>query len=338
MKIAVRAWRFFWLLALVSLLPKPSLGAETTSEFIALGQKISSQYGNRLWPGFSQTAFPVLLLDKTEERFFCPVVLPKGFAAQPIDPATKCPVFSRNNSGFSRQMKASFPFAGSGPVVVMGAPEFSDSNPAAWIATLIHEHFHQYQMNYTGYYQQLKALDLQGDDETGVWALEYAFAYQDEAVGAALTQLSTRLVDILAQTDRQIAKQKALQYAHERPAILGVLSEPDRRYLEFQLWQEGVARYTELVMAEHTASGGFSIAGGHDFAALAANLRERITQTLQQAELAKHQRVYFYSLGAAESLVLDTINPIWRSDYFESGLSLGYFFAQSPSVDGGLQK
>lgn len=329
--------KFFWLLVLVSCLPTPSFGTQTTNEFIALGQKISNQYGNRHWPGLSQTAFPVLLLDKTGAQFFCPLQPPKGFAAAPMDPATQCPVYTRTKPGFSLQMKATFPFAGSGPVVVLGAPEFTDSNPAAWIATLLHEHFHQYQMGRAGYYQTLNALDLQGDDATGMWALQFAFAYQDEAVGAALAELSAQLVEILETTNPKTAKQKALQYARKRAGVLQVLSEPDRRYFEFQLWQEGVARYTELVMAEHAASGSFTASRAHDFAGLSSNLRNRIVQTLKAGDLAKHQRVYFYSFGAGEALVLDKINPNWRQQYFENGFSLELFFAQSLRLVGDTQ-
>jgi hypothetical protein len=224
-------------------------------------------------------------------------------------------------------MKATFPFGGKEPIVVVGDTGLSEGNSAAWIATLLHEHFHQYQMSWSGYYDELDALDLKNGDKTGMWALNYPFAYEDPAIGQGLAVLGLQLARILQEKDPDEAMAKARAYARLRPLVLGALSEPDRRYLEFQLWQEGVARYSELAMAEFAAGGTDTrLSKTHDYAALAANLRMQMLGNLQDSSLSRDRRVYFYSFGAAEALVLDDLNPHWRQHYFEHPFSMAGFF------------
>ena len=95
------------------------------------------------------------------------------------------------------------------------------------------------------------------------------------------------------------------------------VSENDRKYFSFQLWQEGIARYTELRSAE--------IAGRYtpapEFAALpdyepltqyAERVRKKTLDELKQADLATWKRTVVYSFGAAEGFLLDRINPGWK--------------------------
>jgi len=314
----------------VVLLSPPAFGEPAkTNALIADGQKLATQYGNRLWPGFSQTAFPVLVLEETGERLLCADTPPDGFVVSSIEPITNCSVHTRSPGVFPTHLQATFALPNTGPVVVMGAPALSEASPAAWVATLVHEHFHQYQMSWPGYFTNLHALDLHSGDETGMWAIHYPFAYTEPVTQTALAQLSRQLINILAEPQRNIRRAKAQAYARQRPGILSALSDTDRRYLEFQLWQEGVARYTEMVLVEYAAAGKN---GPHDFAALAANLRERITTKLTQEQLSKHQRVYFYSLGAAESLVLDELGDQWRARYFAEPFSMARFFSDAIKV------
>ncbi|MBL1431100.1 MAG: hypothetical protein COA60_006280 [Robiginitomaculum sp.] len=295
---------------------------------MAEARKINRAYGGQLWPGFSTEDFPILIVGHEHDRFYCAKKAPIGFTLFSIDADTNCRIDIRAGGQFSTNIKATFPFAGSGPVAVVGAYGVIKSNSTAWVATLLHENFHQYQMNWNGYYSGLADLDLAGDDDSGMWALNYPFAYDDLQVIAMIQNNSIDLVTVLTEPDKTIRKKLALQYAVNRANRLSILTDADRRYLEFQLWQEGVARYTELALAEFASSGTHTSLGlDHDFAALASNLRNRILQTLNEGKLSQHQRVYFYSLGAAEALVLDEIDHNWRDNYFESGFSMAGFFA-----------
>jgi len=296
-------------------------------------RKTLTAYGNQLWPRFSVKDFPIIIVDHQHDRFYCAKKSPIGFTLFSIDADTNCRIDIREAGQFSPNIRATFPFAGSKAVAVVGAHGIVESNSAAWIATLLHENFHQYQMNWNGYYNGLTALDLADGDDSGMWALNYPFAYDDPQVITMIQNNSIDLVMVLTEPDKTIRKELALQYAANRANRLSILNDADRRYLEFQLWQEGVARYTELALAEFASSGTHTSLGlDHDFAALASNLRNRILQTLNEGKLSQHKRVYFYSLGAAEALVLDEIDHNWRDNYFENGFSMaGFFAAQTAS-------
>jgi hypothetical protein len=294
---------------------------------MAEARKVLSAYGNQLWPSFSTKDFPVVIVGHKHDKFYCAKNSPAGFTLFSIDTDTNCRIDIRAAGQFPTNTQATFNFAGSGPVAVIGAYGLVESNSTAWLATLLHENFHQYQMNWRGYYNSLTALDLAGDDDTAMWALNYPFAYDDPQVIAMIRSNSLDLVAILSAPNKSIRKKLALQYSAKRSDRLSTLTDADRRYLEFQLWQEGVARYTELALAEFAGSGTHTSLGlDHDFSALAANLRNRILQTLGEGKLSQHRRVYFYSLGAAEALVLDEIDPNWRDSYFQNSFSMTGFF------------
>jgi len=296
-------------------------------EELTEGRYIATRYGNQLWSGFSQTRFPVLVLTKSQSLLSCASSLPKGFTKGKPDPKTGCRTDIGPAGLFSVHMKATFPFGGAEPIVIVGDTGLSEKNSAAWIATLLHEHFHQYQMSWSGYYDELNALDLKNGDETGMWALKYPFSYEDPAIGHGLALLALQLASILQEKDPDEAMAKAYAYARLRPLVLGALSEADRRYLEFQLWQEGVARYTELAMTEFAAGGTDTrLNQTHDYAALAANLRMQMLRNLHDSSLSRDRRVYFYAFGAAEALVLDDLAPDWRQHYFEHPFSMAEFF------------
>ena len=102
----------------------------------------------------------------------------------------------------------------------------------------------------------------------------------------------------------------------------------DDRYLNFQSWQEGVARYTQLKMArlaaeKFTSSSAFAaLADYQPFGVEASTLERAIGEELTQLKLGDAKRVLFYSTGAATALLLDRINPGWRAHYFETLFTL----------------
>ena len=105
-----------------------------------------------------------------------------------------------------------------------------------------------------------------------------------------------------------------------RAALRAALPPDDDRYLAFQMWQEGVARYTELQAARFAAA---HFTPSADFRALpdfvpfdaAAERIEAGIHAGLRAPLGRDRRVAFYPVGAATALLLDETLPGWRSPY-----------------------
>ena len=70
----------------------------------------------------------------------------------------------------------------------MGTPEATGLKPADWRRTILHEHFHQWQATLPGYHQRIDALALAGDDQNGMWMINYAFPYKRDDVVKAHRQ------------------------------------------------------------------------------------------------------------------------------------------------------
>jgi len=82
------------------------------------------------------------------------------------------------------------------------------------------------------------------------------------------------------------------------------------------LWQEGIARYTEVKVAEaQQISADRGILRTADFEAFdtyAPKPRQYALNELKQVDLAKSGRLAVYPFGAAEGFLLDRINPSWK--------------------------
>jgi hypothetical protein len=130
---------------------------------------------------------------------------------------------------------------------------------------------------------------------------------------------------LLATDGAQALRVRAARNAHD--TLRASLSAADARYLSFQCWQEGVARYTELRMAQlaslrFTPSAALRAqAGFTSFAAEADSLQTGIGRGAA-SRLAEVQRSAFYPLGAAQALFLDRARPDWKSGYLRGPLSL----------------
>jgi hypothetical protein len=106
----------------------------------------------------------------------------------------------------------------------------------------------------------------------------------------------------------------------------------DAAHFSFQLWQEGIARYTEYRMGELAAaaykpSPAFSALPDFTPYAVAARVvRDRIHEQLTTVKLGEAGRSAFYPVGAAEGILLDRVNPGWRRQYASAGFSLDGLF------------
>ena len=174
----------------------------------------------------------------------------------------------------------------------------------------------------------MAALDLSGGDETGMWMLNYPFPYEDEEVGRALYGYRDALQQALAAAYTPQADSSFRQVARARERLRATLSEKDDRYLSFQLWQEGVARYTEYRVAQVAAERHSPLPAFEQledfvpYAEAAGSLRRALVEELSQLDIASWKRVAFYPMGAAQALLLDVMRPDWRHLYFEEKFSL----------------
>ena len=113
-----------------------------------------------------------------------------------------------------------------------------------------------------------------------------------------------------------------------RANLRAALTPDDDRYLAFQMWQEGVARYTELAVARFAASRyapSAAFAALNDFvpyATAAATIESKVRAGLRGSSLERGNRVAFYPAGAAYALMLDHVAPGWRARYFDRAMSL----------------
>jgi len=112
-----------------------------------------------------------------------------------------------------------------------------------------------------------------------------------------------------------------------RVALRAALTPDDDRYLAFQMWQEGVARYTELLAARFAAR---HVTPSRDFRALpgfisfdtAASRIESGIHAGLRAPLNDRRRVAFYALGAGYALLRDEMEAGWRARYLEGEMTL----------------
>jgi hypothetical protein len=121
-------------------------------------------------------------------------------------------------------------------------------------------------------------------------------------------------------------------YLAQRRRLQEALTENDYRYLSFQIWQEGIARYTQLAVAarastEYVPSERFeALTDFTPYADAAEELRETVRSELERS-LPELRRVFFYPIGAVEGLLLDRVRPGWREHYLARKFYVEGYFA-----------
>jgi hypothetical protein len=139
----------------------------------------------------------------------------------------------------------------------------------------------------------------------------------------------------LNENDKAKFERLAKEYLERRKKFFAQLSAEDHKYLSFQLWQEGIARYSEVKSAEAAGqqrpSEDFGkLADFESFAEYAGTVRANTLEELRQADLATWKRTVVYSFGAAEGFLLDRINPEWKNRHFKHMPSMDSFFEIAP--------
>lgn len=287
--------------------------------------RLAAQIQDQIWQGWSRTPAPLLLVTSDGEFLTHHPAPPKDFKQIGNDLYVRPRHFPTN-------LLATFPAFGPPSVIVIGEPANTSSKTSTpWIFTLMHEHFHQLQSVQPGYFEGVQNLGLTHGDQTGMWMLNYPFPYDAPAVVQGFLSLRELLLAALKETDPAKFAATTRRYVEARKVFYPQLSPDDHKYLAFQLWQEGIARYTDIRAAEEAVnykpSAEFSALADYEpFAQYAASARRHTLDELQNADLAVMKREVVYSWGAAEGFLLDRLQPKWRDTYFRHPFSLDSYF------------
>ncbi len=301
---------------------KPSL-AEIDRVRLAEAFTVADTLGDRVWRGWSKAPFAVLLVTPEHEFLLRHPKPSADFTRIAFDKVLKADVYYRKRR-FAPHLLATFPaIPGSmiSTIVIGQAENTSVKTSTPWVITLLHEHFHQLQDSQPHFFADVNALNLSGGDQTGMWMLNYPFPYERQEVQEQFTVASKLLAAALKAPKSQRAR-RVREYLAGRQQLQSMVTPADTRYLSFQFWKEGIARYTEyhlarLAATHHQPSKEFrALKDYQPFADVAKETRERILQQLKAQKLGESKREVVYPFGAAEGLLLDQIQPGWRRQYF----------------------
>jgi hypothetical protein len=299
----------------------PADDAVRIREFYRLAAAIQ----DRIWPGWSAIPAPLLLVTNETEFLTHFPAPPTGFTGVGGD------LWARPRQ-FPTGVLATFPAFGPPSVIVIGEPANTDAKTSTpWLFVVLHEHFHQLQNAQPGYFKATEALGLARGDTSGMWMLNYPFPYADAALGRAFSHLRDTLLAALREPDAAKFAALAAEYKAERKRFFARLAPDDRTYLSFQLWQEGIAHYTQVVAAE--AAAGYqpsaayaALPDARPFATYGEKMRARTLEALQHVELVTAERVAVYPFGCAEGFLLDRLDPGWKDGYFRHPFTLDPYF------------
>ena len=292
--------------------------------------RLSDQLADELWAGWSKAPLAVLLVTPDKEFLIKHPQPSKDFTSIGYDPKLKSEVFYRDRK-FATNLLATFPAVGGISTIVIGQAENTASKTSTpWVITLMHEHFHQLQDAQPNFFKDTEALNLSRGDQTGMWMINYPFPYDTPEV----SQQFSILVKLLLEAIETKSNDKLSAYLAARDTLKKMLTPDDYKYLSFQLWKEGIARYTEYRVA-HWAAAKYqptrefqNLKDFTTFRAAADQVHNGIVQELSTLKLEDYKRVAFYPIGAGEGLLLDRSNPQWRSRYFAEKFDNGAYFTR----------
>jgi hypothetical protein len=225
--------------------------------------------------------------------------------------------------------------------VVIGQPENTEAKTSTrWVITLLHEHFHQLQDSQPRFYADVDSLGLARGDTTGTWMLNFPFPYTRAEVKDQFAATAQALLQALQAREKPEFGARFAAYLERRQQFRDLLKADEDRYFAFQVWKEGIARYTEyrlaeLAAAEYKPSKEFQ--GLKDYRAfkdVARDILGALEKELGSVQLDKARRTVVYNFGAAEGLLLDRARPAWRQQYFAEKFSLDKHFRPEKRGDG----
>lgn len=310
------------LVALVSLTDVPTL-TEGDRLRIIEAQRLALLYRAPVWPGWERTGMPILLVTDTVEFLVSHPSPPAEFSASGTDPRLGA-IFTRKRV-LPRGLQATWPNFGGSPVMIMGTADQTGLSSNRWAVTALHEHFHEWQYGQPGYIEGVAALDLSGGDETGMWMLNFPFRYDSADVRAKGNALKAALLAFVNDSSATASRATAACTAWKE--FDGVLTPAESRYIQFQFWQEGVARFVEVGIAraaakDSTRQSVFTSTPGAESYMETWSRLERELRSQLATDFGEMGRVNVYAMGAAIARILDQSSPDWRARYEQERFKL----------------
>jgi hypothetical protein len=292
--------------------------------------RIGEPLGNRIWAGWNNAPFAVLLVTPENEFLIRHPKPSADFTLILYDPLLQSKVYYRQRTQ-PPNLLATFPIGGIPTIVIGQAESTAKKTSTPWVVTMLHEHFHQLQYSQPDYYRQVDALGLSRGDRSGMWMLNYPFPYDWPEMKEHFSLLSRLLAEALQARNRSEFSARLSAYLRQRDELGKTLSPDDYRYFSFQMWQEGIAyteyRIAKLAAGKYKPSKAFrALKDYQPFAGVAEQIKSGILNELTTGELEDYKRVMFYALGAGEGLLLDRTNPRWRQRYFVDKFYLDRYF------------
>lgn len=290
-------------------------------------QKISEKLGEAVWDTWNKVPAAILLIDEQSEYLFNQNVNGHNFS-KTCSTKFYPTIYSRPRT-FDKNLLASFPAFEMLPTIVIGTPENTHiKSSLAWLGVMAHEHFHQIQYTQPSYYsevEKLKPASIKANDAQ--WMLNYNFPYENVQFNLKIKKLSQSLLTLYQKTNKANFK----KYLKIRQDFLNQIGTDNSRYYEFQLWQEGIARYIQIkwlrvVKDRFNFSVNFKSLDKSDPSTIYEETLQNTLEDLKVANLKKRKRSLFYSIGAIEGLVLDKLYPTWKTNYFSNIGKLGIHF------------
>lgn len=295
--------------------------------------RLADQLGDQVWPDWTQAPFAVLLVTPETEFLMRHPKPSADFTKLGHDALLKSDIYYRKRN-FDPGFLATFPAVPGSMIstIVVGQAENTwVKTSTLWVITLLHEHFHQLQDSQPNFYADVNALGLAKGDQTGMWMLNYAFPYEKKEVQEQFVAISKLLSEAL-KTNKRDRVPKVRAYLDARRQFQAMLAADDYKYLSFQFWKEGIARYTEIRMGrlaatKFRASKSFrALPDYKSFADVAQSTSARTMKQLENQKLGESKREVAYSYGASEAMLLDLTRPGWQQKYFVEKFDLGKYW------------
>jgi hypothetical protein len=297
--------------------PMPEMRIEEKFR-IREASNILKLYGEMIWTGIKETPFSILLVTDSIEYLVNHPSPSEDFTLMGNDSILSSKIYFRK-AVFNKHFLATFPAVNGINTIVVGTPENTKSNSSEWIITLLHEHFHQYANSSREYYTSVNQLDLSGGDKTGMWMLNYPFPYTDSTITLQYKNYTHALLRTLSATCPDSFEVYFKVYVIERERLQHLLKPADYRYFSFQIWQEGIARYTEYKFLEllddyEPSKEILALPDFISFRVLRQAFYKNQVDRITNWNLSDRQRQCFYALGFSEGLILDRLDSKWTKN------------------------
>jgi hypothetical protein len=291
---------------------------------IAEVYKIAEFYRDKIWENWDKAPFALLLVYDENEFLINHPSPSDDFNLTGFDSHLNSKVYYRHRV-FNKQFLATFPAVNGLSTIVVGTPENTGKSSIDWIITILHEHFHQHQNSQPDYYSSVERLNLSEGDETGMWMLNYPFPYEDEKINAVYDSAKKSLANIFKNKNESRFKDLYDKFRKRRYNLIESFNEKDYKYFSFQLWQEGIARYTEIKLMQFLLEDNYifskEVQKLADYKPLKdhySNYYLNALDLLNGLSLSDSKRNCFYAFGAFEGLLLDNVNMDWKKNYFDN--------------------